>query len=198
MIYTDFQGEKISQLGMGTMRLPVVDGDNANIDEAAALEMFDYAYKHGINYFDTAWGYHDGNAELVTGKALSRYPRESFHLTTKFPGYDRNHFPKVKEIFAKQLEKLQTEYFDFYLFHNVCEYNIENYLNPAFGVKEYLVSERAAGRRGASSTWAIPTTAASSASSGSSRHMRMSSNFVRFSSTGWTGIFRKPKRRSES
>ena len=146
MIYTDFQGEKISQLGMGTMRLPVVDGDNANIDEAAALEMFDYAYKHGINYFDTAWGYHDGNAELVTGRALSRYPRESFHLTTKFPGYDRNNFPKVKEIFAKQLEKLQTEYFDFYLFHNVCEYNIENYLNPAFGVKEYLVSERAAGR----------------------------------------------------
>ena len=146
MIYTDFQGEKISQLGMGTMRLPVVDDDNANIDEAAALEMFDYAYKHGINYFDTAWGYHDGNAELVTGRALSRYPRESFHLTTKFPGYDRNNFPKVKEIFAKQLEKLQTEYFDFYLFHNVCEYNIENYLNPAFGVKEYLVSERAAGR----------------------------------------------------
>ena len=85
MIYTDFQGEKISQLGMGTMRLPVVDDDNANIDEVAALEMFDYAYKHGINYFDTAWGYHDGNAELVTGKALSRYPRESFHLTTKAP-----------------------------------------------------------------------------------------------------------------
>lgn len=113
MIYTDFQGEKISQLGMGTMRLPVVDDNNANIDEAAALEIFDYAYKHGINYFDTAWGYHDGNAELVTGKALSRYPRESFHLTTKFPGYDRNNFPKVKEIFAKQLEKLQTEYFDF-------------------------------------------------------------------------------------
>ena len=56
MIYTDFQGEKISQLGMGTMRLPVVDDDNANIDEAAALEMFDYAYKHGIDYLDTAWG----------------------------------------------------------------------------------------------------------------------------------------------
>ena len=98
MIYTEFQGEKISQLGMGTMRLPVVDGDNANIDEAAALEMFDYAYKHGINYFDTAWGYHDGNAELVTGKALSRYPRESFRfLPTPYLFADRHrhcHFSK--------------------------------------------------------------------------------------------------------
>ena len=146
MIYTDFKGEKISQLGFGTMRLPVINGVDKDIDEEKALEMFDYAYKHGINYFDTAWGYHEGNAEIVVGKALSRYPRESFHLTTKFPGYDRNNFPKVKEIFAKQLEKLQTEYFDFYLFHNVCEYNIENYLNPEFGVKEYLVSEREAGR----------------------------------------------------
>ena len=146
MIYTDFKGEKISQLGFGTMRLPVINGVDKDIDEEKALEMFDYAYKHDINYFDTAWGYHEGNAEIVVGKALSRYPRESFHLTTKFPGYDRNNFPKVKEIFAKQLEKLQTEYFDFYLFHNVCEYNIENYLNPEFGVKEYLVSEREAGR----------------------------------------------------
>ena len=114
MIYTDFKGEKISQLGFGTMRLPVINGVDKDIDEEKALEMFDYAYKHGINYFDTAWGYHEGNAEIVVGKALSRYPRESFHLTTKFPGYDRNNFPKVKEIFAKQLEKLQTEYFDFY------------------------------------------------------------------------------------
>ena len=109
MIYTDFKGEKISQLGFGTMRLPVINGVDKDIDEEKALEMFDYAYKHDINYFDTAWGYHEGNAEIVVGKALSRYPRESFHLTTKFPGYDRNNFPKVKEIFAKQLEKLHLE-----------------------------------------------------------------------------------------
>lgn len=146
MIYTEFKGEKISQLGFGTMRLPIIDGKDSDIDEAKALEMIDYAYHNGINYFDTAWGYHAGNAETVVGKALSRYPRESFKLTTKFPGYDRDNFPKVKEIFAKQLEKLQTEYFDFYLFHNVCEYNIENYLNPEYSVKEYLVSERKAGR----------------------------------------------------
>ena len=145
MIYTEFQGEKISQLGMGTMRLPVVDGDNANIDEVAAQEMFDYAYKHGYQLFRYGVGLSRRQRGAGDRQGTSRYPRESFHLTTKFPGYDRNHFPKVKEIFAKQL-KLQTEYFDFYLFHNVCEYNIENYLNPAFGVKEYLVSERAAGR----------------------------------------------------
>ena len=146
MIYTDFKGEKISQLGMGTMRLPVIGGVNRDIDEEATLEMVDYAYNHGVNYFDTAWGYHEGNAETVMGKALSRYPRESFFLTTKFPGYDRNNFPKVREIFAEQLKKLKTEYFDFYLFHNVCEYNIENYLNPEYGLKEYLASERKAGR----------------------------------------------------
>ena len=103
MIYTDFQGEKISQLGMGTMRLPVVDGDNANIDEAAALEMFDYAYKHGINYFDTAWGYHDGNAELVTGKALSRYPRESFLLVDKLSTSLFNSEEEIRPLFEKQL-----------------------------------------------------------------------------------------------
>ncbi len=146
MIYTEFKGKKISQLGMGTMRLPVLDGENSKIDEAQSLEMFDYAYKHGVNYFDTAWGYHDGNSEIVTGKALARYPRESFNLTTKFPGYDRDNFPKVKEIFEKQLEKLQVSYFDFYLFHNVCEYNIDYYLNPEYGVKEYLVEQRNAGR----------------------------------------------------
>ena len=146
MIYTEFKGEKISQLGMGTMRLPILDGDNEKIDEEQTLAMFDYAYEHGVNYFDTAWGYHGGNAETVTGKALARYPRESFNVTSKFPGYDRGNFPKVKEIFAQQLEKLQISYFDFYLFHNVCEYNIDNYLNPEFGVKDYLVSEREAGR----------------------------------------------------
>ena len=54
MIYTDFKGEKISQLGFGTMRLPVINGVDKDIDEEKALEMFDYAYKHDINYFDTA------------------------------------------------------------------------------------------------------------------------------------------------
>ena len=146
MIYRDFQDLKLSALGMGAMRLPVVDGDDARIDEAAAFEMVDLAMKSGVNYYDTAWGYHNGNSELVMGKALARYPRESFYLATKFPGYDLSNMPKVQEIFEKQLEKCQVEYFDFYLFHNVCEMNIDAYLDPQYGIYEYLLEQKKNGR----------------------------------------------------
>lgn len=146
MIYKNFQDCKISALGMGTMRLPVIDGQDAQIDEAAALEMVDYAMAHGVNYYDTAWGYHAGNSELVVGKALARYPREQFYLATKFPGYDLSNMGKVKEIFAKQLEKCQVDYFDFYLFHNVCEMNIDAYLDPKYGIADYLREQKASGR----------------------------------------------------
>lgn len=146
MIYRDFQDLKLSTLGMGAMRLPVVDGDDARIDEAAAFEMVDLAMKSGVNYYDTAWGYHNGNSELVMGKALARYPRESFYLATKFPGYDLSNMPKVQEIFEKQLEKCQVEYFDFYLFHNVCEMNIDAYLDPQYGIYEYLLEQKKNGR----------------------------------------------------
>ena len=125
MIYKDYKDMKLSYLGMGTMRLPVIDGDDSRIDEESALRMYDRAFESGINYFDTAWGYHAGNSELVTGKALKRYPRDKFYLATKFPGYDVSNMTKAPEIFEKQLEKLQVEYLDFYLIHNVCELNID-------------------------------------------------------------------------
>lgn len=146
MVYKDFQGMKLSALGMGTMRLPVVDGDDARIDEAAAREMVDYAMEQGINYYDTAWGYHNGNSELVIGKALSQYPREKYYLATKFPGYDLANMDKVEEIFEKQLEKCCVEYFDFYLFHNVCEMNIDAYLDRKYGIFDYLVEQKKKGR----------------------------------------------------
>lgn len=146
MIYKNFQNIKLSALGMGAMRLPVVNGNDADIDEKAALEMVDFAYKSGVNYFDTAWGYHNGNSELVMGKALSRYARESFYLATKFPGYDLSNMPKVREIFEKQLEKCRVDYFDFYLFHNVCEMNIDAYLNPKFGIYDFLSEQKKNGR----------------------------------------------------
>ena len=129
VVYKDFQNLRLSALGMGTMRLPLIDGKDEQIDEAKTAEMVEYAMNHGINYFDTAWGYHGGNSELAMGKVLGRYSRESFYLATKFPGYDLANMPKVEEIFEKQLEKCQVEYFDFYLFHNVCEMNIDAYLD---------------------------------------------------------------------
>ena len=146
MMYRDFQDVKLSALGMGAMRLPVVEGDDSKIDEAAAFAMVDEAMARGVNYYDTAWGYHNGNSELVMGKALARHPREKFYLATKFPGYDLSNMGKVEEIFEKQLEKCQVEYFDFYLFHNVCEMNIDAYLDPKYGTYDYLLAQKKNGR----------------------------------------------------
>lgn len=147
MIMKEFQGKKISALGMGTMRLPILEGDESNIDQTAVDEMVAYAMEQGVNYYDTAWGYHNGNSELAIGKALSKYPRESFYLASKFPGYDLSNMPKVKEIFAKQLEKCQVDYFDFYLIHNVCEMNIDEYLNEErYGILAYLLEQKKNGR----------------------------------------------------
>lgn len=146
MIYRDFQDLKLSALGLGAMRLPVIDGDDARIDEAEAGKIVDYAMEHGINYYDTAWGYHAGNSETVIGKALSKYPRSSYYLATKFPGYDLSNMGKAEEIFAEQLKKCQVEYFDFYLCHNLCEMNIDAYLDKSISTVEYLIKEREAGR----------------------------------------------------
>ena len=146
MIYNDFQGLKLSALGMGNMRLPVLDGNDNNIDVDAAKEMIAFCMNSGINYYDTAYGYHGGNSELVVGQLLKNYERSSFYLASKFPGYDLSNMPKVREIFEEQLEKCQVEYFDFYMFHNVCEMNIDEYLNHEFGISDYLMEQKQNGR----------------------------------------------------
>lgn len=146
MIYKDFQGIKLSALGLGAMRLPEIDGNNANINETATAEMVNYAMKNGVNYYDTAWGYHEGNSETVMGRVLGKYARGSYYLATKFPGYDLTNMDKVEEIFEQQLKKCGVEYFDFYLFHNVCEMNIDAYLDPKYGIFEYLMKQKENGR----------------------------------------------------
>ena len=146
MIYRDFQDLKLSALGMGAMRLPVIDGDDTRVDQELVNKMVACAMEGGVNYYDTAWGYHGGQSELAMGRALSAYPRESFYLADKFPGYDLSNMDKVEEIFEKQLEKCGVEYFDFYLVHNVCELNIEQYLDPAHRIYEYLTAQRKNGR----------------------------------------------------
>lgn len=146
MIYKEFKDIQLSNLGLGCMRLPVVDGNGAVIDEIATAEMVAYAMENGVNYYDTAWGYHGGNSETVMGKLLKSYPRESFYIATKFPGYDLSNISKAEEIFEEQLNKLQMDYFDFYLFHNVCEKNIDAFLNPEYGISEYLMKQKKNGR----------------------------------------------------
>lgn len=145
MKYIDFQGKKISMLGYGAMRLPTLGADDKiNYEEAERL--LDHAYKSGVNYFDTAYPYHGGNSEVVTGKILSKYPRESYYLATKYPGHQvlDNYDPSV--IFEHQLEKCGVEYFDFYLLHNVSETSIDVFLDERWGIIDYLVEQKRLGR----------------------------------------------------
>ncbi len=122
MIYRNFSigNEKISILGMGCMRFPGGSPENRdliNIDETA--KMIDYAFCHGINYFDTGYGYHGGNSEKALGEILKRYPRDSFYIADKFPVWLANEEADIEKIFNTQLERLQTDYIDFYLLHGI-------------------------------------------------------------------------------
>ena len=96
MITRSFQELKLSALGFGAMRLPVIDGRDDLVNREETFRMVDEAMAKGINYYDTAWGYHGGNSETVMGEALAKYRRSSFFLATKFPGYDVSNMPKVK------------------------------------------------------------------------------------------------------
>ncbi len=146
MYYNKFKDIELSALGLGCMRLPVVDGDDKRPDQAAVQEMIDYAMANGINYYDTAWGYHGGASESVIGEALSKYDHKDFYIASKFPGYDRANYDKKEEIFETQLKKCQVEYFDFYLFHNVVEDDLDFYLDDELGLMDYLLGQKAAGR----------------------------------------------------
>jgi len=111
--------EFISLLGLGCMRLPLKGNNPNDIDKAKAQEMVDYAIAHGVNYFDTAYMYHDGQSESFIGEALSKYPRNSFNLASKMPVVFVSAQADVERIFDEQLKKCRTDYFDFYLMHNV-------------------------------------------------------------------------------
>ena len=145
MIDSDFQDKRLSLLGFGTMRLPThADG---SIDEAQVAEMAAYALEHGVNYFDTAYPYHGGESERVIGRVLSKYPRDSWYLATKYPGHQissTGHNPA--EIFEEQLQKCGVEYFDFYLLHNVYEKSMEVYLDPKWGIIDYFKEQKRLGR----------------------------------------------------
>ena len=147
MIYSDFQGEKLSLLGFGCMRLPMTgEGENARVDEEQVAQMVDCAMAEGLNYFDTAYPYHGGESERVMGRVLSGYPRESFYLADKYPGHQLAETYDPAAIFEEQLRRCGVDYFDFYLMHNVYEKSMQVYLDPKWGIIDYFVEQKKCGR----------------------------------------------------
>jgi predicted aldo/keto reductase-like oxidoreductase len=144
MIYKTVNDVTLSALGFGNMRLPTLD--NGTIDSDEADNMVEYAYENGVNYFDTAYGYHGGESERFIGKSLARFPRDTWYLASKFPGYEKRADWKPAEVFEEQLQKCGVDYFDFYLLHNVYENNLKTYLNPEWNIIDYLLAQKKAGR----------------------------------------------------
>ena len=108
-------GIETSLLGFGCMRFPTLE--NGEINEPEAERMLDKAIAEGVNYIDTAYPYHGGKSEIVTGKVLKKYDRDSFYLATKLPLWLVNSLEDVDRLFEEQLAKLQTDHIDFYLMH---------------------------------------------------------------------------------
>ena len=144
MIFKKFKNENLSLLGFGTMRLPLKE--DGTIDEVQVEQMVEYAMENGVNYFDTAYPYHDGESERVIGRILSQYPRESYFLADKFPGHQIFDDYTPERFFEEQLERCQVEYFDFYLLHNVYEKSINTYKDSNWKIVNYLLEQKKNGR----------------------------------------------------
>lgn len=119
MEYTTFKktGQKISLLGMGTMRLPQLP--DGNVDEAASIALIRKAIDNGVNYVDTAYMYHDGISEVITGKALKDGYREKVLLADKMPIWLAKDPEGMATVFETQLQRLDAEVIDMYLIHNL-------------------------------------------------------------------------------
>ncbi len=144
MITNKFQELTLSRLGFGTMRLP--QNPDRDIDEKQVDEIVAYAIDHGVNYFDTAYPYHGGMSEIIVGRSLRRYPRENWYLADKFPGHQVAETYDPAAVFEEQLKKCGVEYFDFYLLHNVYENSIDTYTDERWGILQYFVEQKKAGR----------------------------------------------------
>ena len=143
MYYKDFHGLKISALGMGGVRFATVPGDLNRIDREKAIPLVRKAYQQGINFFDTAYTYQNGDSERFFAEALAPYPRESYYLSSKFYAdgkYD------IRQVFEEQLQRLQTDYIDFYMLHSLDDTRFSYYTDKEKDYIGYLLEQKKAGR----------------------------------------------------
>ena len=141
--------DKVSLLGFGCMRWPMIEKDGARvIDQEAVNEMVDYALAHGVNYFDTSPAYLMGQSEKAAGDALSRHPRESYYIATKLSNFgDRSTEASIR-MYHDSFEQLHTDYFDYYLLHSIGRGGAKAFFDRYVenGMMEFLLAEKAAGR----------------------------------------------------
>lgn len=142
------RGDKVSILGYGCMRWPMVKDENGRdiCDQEAIDRLIDYAIGHGVNYFDTAPVYLQGQSESATGKSLKRYPRESYYIATKLSNFSNASRENSIEMYRKSLENLQTDYLDYYLLHSLGNEAGFKYRFVDNGIMDFLLEERKAGR----------------------------------------------------
>lgn len=149
-------GDKVSLLGFGMMRLPVVAGGTARenpdspIDQEAVNAMVDYALAHGVNYFDTSPAYCQGESEKSTGIALARHPRDTYYIATKLSNFSPDTWSakESKAMFERSLQYLQTDYIDYLLLHGIGMGGMEA-LNGRYidnGILDWLVEQKRKGR----------------------------------------------------
>ena len=143
-------GERVSALGFGCMRLPVIDGQNDRIDTAAATQLLHDAIEQGVNYVDTAWFYHAkvfgqaGESEPFLGEALSGGWRDRVNLTTKLPVHILEAPEQMESFLDQQLDRLKTDHVDFYLLHGLSGESWDKCVR--FGALEFLDRAVADGR----------------------------------------------------
>ncbi len=143
-------GDKVSILGYGCMRWPMIKDNDGNdiVDQEAVNRLVDHAIANGVNYYDTSPVYLQGQSEKATGIALRRHPRENYFIATKLSNFSNFSRENSMLMYRKSFENLQTDYIDYYLLHSIGGGGVELF-NRRYvdnGMLDFLMEERKAGR----------------------------------------------------